>query len=117
MFRSGSRAMLLAGGTDLVPNMKRRMQTPPVLVALRRVAGLRDVVSDGKNVSIGIARDAAGRWNRPRAEHEAAHADAAGVGGAASRGRVARRRQRREKCFDRDRARCCWPVEPTSCRT
>jgi 4-hydroxybenzoyl-CoA reductase subunit beta len=52
----GPRAMLLAGGTDLVPNMKRRMQTPPVLVALRRVEGLRDVVSDGKGVSIGAAR-------------------------------------------------------------
>ncbi|MFN2445662.1 MAG: xanthine dehydrogenase family protein subunit M [Vicinamibacterales bacterium] len=34
-------AMVLAGGTDLLPNMKRRQQTPGVLVALRNVDGLR----------------------------------------------------------------------------
>lgn len=35
------RAMLLAGGTDLLPNMKRRQQTPQVLIGLRAVAELR----------------------------------------------------------------------------
>ncbi|MSP60704.1 MAG: 4-hydroxybenzoyl-CoA reductase [Myxococcales bacterium] len=49
----GPRAMLLAGGTDLVPNMKRRQQTPPVLVSLRRVAGLREVTADGASVTVG----------------------------------------------------------------
>ncbi len=39
----GPRAMLLAGGTDLLPNMKRRQQTPEVVVGLRHVHGLRDV--------------------------------------------------------------------------
>jgi 4-hydroxybenzoyl-CoA reductase subunit beta len=34
-------AMLLAGGTDLLPNMKRRQQTPRTLVGLRAVAELR----------------------------------------------------------------------------
>jgi 4-hydroxybenzoyl-CoA reductase subunit beta len=34
-------AMLLAGGTDLLPNMKRRQQTPPALVALANVAELK----------------------------------------------------------------------------
>ncbi|HTI38816.1 MAG TPA: xanthine dehydrogenase family protein subunit M [Vicinamibacterales bacterium] len=34
-------AMLLAGGTDLVPNMKRRQQTPPALVSLAGVAELK----------------------------------------------------------------------------
>jgi len=36
----GPRAMLIAGGTDLLPNMKRRHQAPEVLVSLRNVAGL-----------------------------------------------------------------------------
>jgi 4-hydroxybenzoyl-CoA reductase subunit beta len=36
----GARAMLIAGGTDLVPNMKRRHQTPATLVSLRRVEAL-----------------------------------------------------------------------------
>ena len=37
----GPRAMLIAGGTDLVPNMKRRHQAPQVLVSLRQVGELR----------------------------------------------------------------------------
>ena len=36
----GPQAMLIAGGTDLVPNMKRRHQTPATLVSLRRVEEL-----------------------------------------------------------------------------
>jgi 4-hydroxybenzoyl-CoA reductase subunit beta len=37
----GPQAMLIAGGTDLLPNMKRRHQTPKVLVSLAQVAELR----------------------------------------------------------------------------
>jgi len=37
----GPRAMLIAGGTDLLPNMKRRHQAPQVLVSLRQVGELR----------------------------------------------------------------------------
>ena len=37
----GPRAMLIAGGTDLLPNMKRRHQSPQVLVSLRQVNELR----------------------------------------------------------------------------
>jgi 4-hydroxybenzoyl-CoA reductase subunit beta len=37
----GPQAMLIAGGTDLVPNMKRRHQTPATLVSLRRIEALR----------------------------------------------------------------------------
>ena len=37
----GPRAMLIAGGTDLLPNMKRRHQAPQVLVSLRQVSELR----------------------------------------------------------------------------
>ena len=40
---AGPDAMLLAGGTDLVPNLKRRQQTPSVLVSLKRVEELRQI--------------------------------------------------------------------------
>src|SRR5689334_2750484 len=37
----GPRAMLIAGGTDLLPNMKRRHQSPQVLVSLRSISELK----------------------------------------------------------------------------
>ena len=37
----GSQAMLIAGGTDLLPNMKRRHQTPKVLVSLKGIEALK----------------------------------------------------------------------------
>jgi 4-hydroxybenzoyl-CoA reductase subunit beta len=37
----GAAAMLIAGGTDLLPNMKRRQMAPRVLVSLKNVAELR----------------------------------------------------------------------------
>ena len=37
----GPQAMLIAGGTDLVPNMKRRHQTPKVLVSLKGIEALK----------------------------------------------------------------------------
>lgn len=46
----GPRAMLLAGGTDLVPNMKRRQQTPELLVSLRRAAELREITFNGETM-------------------------------------------------------------------
>jgi len=48
----GPTAMLIAGGTDLLPNMKRRQQTPAQLVSLRRVEGLKRV-SNGKGLTLG----------------------------------------------------------------
>jgi 4-hydroxybenzoyl-CoA reductase subunit beta len=39
----GPQAMLVAGGTDLYPNMKRRHQTPKMLVSLRGVSELRNL--------------------------------------------------------------------------
>lgn len=50
----GGKAMLLAGGTDLVPNMKRRQQTPEIIVSLRQVSELRDVEVNGET-TIGAA--------------------------------------------------------------
>ena len=41
------RVMLVAGGTDLFPNMKRRQFTPEVLVSLGRVRGARAVHPSG----------------------------------------------------------------------
>ena len=37
----GPDALLIAGGTDLLPNMKRRQQAPKVLVSLRNVEGMK----------------------------------------------------------------------------
>ena len=44
--------MLVAGGTDLFPNMKRRQFAPQVLVSLGRVKGARDI-SNGNALRIG----------------------------------------------------------------
>jgi 4-hydroxybenzoyl-CoA reductase subunit beta len=41
----GPNAVLVAGGTDLLPNMKRRHQSPSTLVALRGVEDLKTVVN------------------------------------------------------------------------
>ena len=42
-------AMLVAGGTDLLPNMKRRQQVPPTLIGLRRIDELRTIQSFSSN--------------------------------------------------------------------
>ena len=39
----GPRAMVVAGGTDLYPNMKRRHQMPATLVGLRKIGRLRGI--------------------------------------------------------------------------
>ncbi len=45
-------AMVVAGGTDLLPNMKRRQQTPRTLVALRYIASLKKL-TNGAGLTIG----------------------------------------------------------------
>ncbi len=51
----GPAAMLIAGGTDLLPNMKRRHQTPKVLVSLRGVSALKAVANgDGLTLGAGL---------------------------------------------------------------
>jgi 4-hydroxybenzoyl-CoA reductase subunit beta len=48
-------AMLIAGGTDLIPNMKRRQQTPRVLVGLQNVAELkRRTNGSGHTIGAGL---------------------------------------------------------------
>src|SRR5579864_2264972 len=52
--QEGEGAMLVAGGTDLYPNMKRRQFTPAVLIGLHGIAELRHI--DGtpeRGMSIG----------------------------------------------------------------
>lgn len=48
----GPKAMLVAGGTDLLPNMKRRQQTPAVLVSLQKVEELQRV-ANGAGLRLG----------------------------------------------------------------
>ncbi len=52
----GPDAMIVAGGTDLYPNMKRRHQMPKTLVALRRVQDMRGVAWDDGAVRLGAAQ-------------------------------------------------------------
>src|SRR5499427_8307851 len=42
-------AMLVAGGTDLLPNMKRRQQVPSTLIGLRRIDELRTIAPSSPN--------------------------------------------------------------------
>lgn len=60
----GANAMLLAGGTDLLPNMKRRQQVPQTLISIRHVEGLNVMELDRASTRLGscvtlttIARD------------------------------------------------------------
>jgi len=48
-------AMIVAGGTDLLPNMKRRQQTPRTLISLGRIAELRTRANgDGTTLGAGL---------------------------------------------------------------
>lgn len=49
----GPSSMLLAGGTDLLPNMKRRQQVPRTLISLRLVEGLSAVQLDAASTRLG----------------------------------------------------------------
>ncbi|HYM51551.1 MAG TPA: FAD binding domain-containing protein [Candidatus Limnocylindrales bacterium] len=54
-------AMLIGGGTDLLPNLKRRQFDAPVLVSLRGVAGLERIERDdpgGVTIGAGATLDA-----------------------------------------------------------
>jgi 4-hydroxybenzoyl-CoA reductase subunit beta len=66
----GPNAMPIAGGTDLLPNMKRRQMAPKVLVSLRNIPEL------GKNGSVygaGLTLTQIVNSNAPRALKQAAH--------------------------------------------
>src|SRR5262245_16716482 len=60
-------AMVVAGGTDLLPNMKRRQQVPRTLIGLRRVAGLAATSNgDGLRLGAGVTLTALVRDHRVR---------------------------------------------------
>jgi 4-hydroxybenzoyl-CoA reductase subunit beta len=70
----GPGASVVAGGTDLYPNMKRRHQTPKTLVALRRVADLRgvhEVPGGGLRIGAGTTLTAIERDPRVRERYPA----------------------------------------------
>lgn len=46
-------ARWLAGGTDLIPNLRRGLEQPPLLVSLNRVAGLHDMAFDATGLRLG----------------------------------------------------------------
>jgi 4-hydroxybenzoyl-CoA reductase subunit beta len=51
---AGPSAMVLAGGTDLFPNMKRRQQTPGTVIGLRGIAALRARTAEpGRGIALG----------------------------------------------------------------
>jgi 4-hydroxybenzoyl-CoA reductase subunit beta len=49
----GDRARPMAGGTDLMPNMKHKIVTPELVVGLWRIAGLTGTRIDGDRIRIG----------------------------------------------------------------
>jgi 4-hydroxybenzoyl-CoA reductase subunit beta len=49
----GDDAMLVAGGTDLFPNMKRRQMTPEFLIGLNALRELRGIRNENGNIIIG----------------------------------------------------------------
>src|SRR5205823_8050818 len=55
--QESEQAMLVAGGTDLYPNMKRRQFTPPVLIGLRAIPALHSISGSpeqGMRVGAGV---------------------------------------------------------------
>src|SRR5262244_2482720 len=63
-------AMIVGGGTDLIPNMKRRQQTPGTLVSLRQLRELREIRNgDGYAIGAGATLTellrALARWPTP----------------------------------------------------
>ena len=52
---AGPESAYVAGGTDLYPNMKRRQQTPNVVIGLSRIPALSKMRSGSEGVSIGSA--------------------------------------------------------------
>lgn len=55
--QEGEQAMLVAGGTDLFPNMKRRQFTPAVVIGLRGITGLKQMdgsAEEGLRIGAGV---------------------------------------------------------------
>ena len=78
--QEGEQAMLVAGGTDLYPNMKRRQFTPQVLIGLRGISALQHISgSPEQGMRVGAGVTLTTLANHPVfLEHYAALASAAG---------------------------------------
>jgi 4-hydroxybenzoyl-CoA reductase subunit beta len=66
----GPNAMLIAGGTDLVPNMKRRQMAPKVLVSL---SGIEELRRNGASYGAGMTLTQIVNSSAPKALRQAAH--------------------------------------------
>jgi 4-hydroxybenzoyl-CoA reductase subunit beta len=67
----GANAMLIAGGTDLLPNMKRRQMAPKVLVSLKKI---KELHFNGKSIGAGTTlTEIINRKNLPLGLRQAAH--------------------------------------------
>jgi 4-hydroxybenzoyl-CoA reductase subunit beta len=72
LIASSPGAMLVAGGTDLLPNMKRRQQVPRTLVSLRRVGELKEITNgNGLALGAGLTLSALVRESRIRERYAA----------------------------------------------
>jgi 4-hydroxybenzoyl-CoA reductase subunit beta len=67
---AGPDAAYVAGGTDLYPNMKRRQQTPKVVVGLSRVAELSRIGDRDGRLALGAALILSDVENNPRIRAE-----------------------------------------------
>jgi 4-hydroxybenzoyl-CoA reductase subunit beta len=67
---AGPDAAYVAGGTDLYPNMKRRQQTPRVVVGLSRVAELSRIGDRGGRLALGAGLVLSEVENNPRLRAE-----------------------------------------------
>ena len=61
----GGDAMVVGGGTDVLPNMKRRQQTPATLIGLRRIPELARV-QPGDGLTLGAGLTLAGLLDLPQ---------------------------------------------------
>jgi 4-hydroxybenzoyl-CoA reductase subunit beta len=66
----GPNAMLIAGGTDLLPNMKRRQMAPKVLVS---IGGIESLKANGSVYGAGLTLTQIVNSNAPKALRQAAH--------------------------------------------
>jgi len=55
MGEHAGRAMYVAGGTDLVPNMKHRLFEPDHVIALKGIGGMQGILEAGDRLRIGAA--------------------------------------------------------------
>jgi 4-hydroxybenzoyl-CoA reductase subunit beta len=73
-------AMVMAGGTDLLPNMKRRQQTPKIVVSLAHVDELRRVANaDGMLLGAGLTLAQVAGDPRIQAQYAGLHQAAAQI--------------------------------------